>query len=58
MSDAKTTIPDETKNVGGPIPTSLYWDFKRAQAAREETVNEALINAIRLYVDLKPGKEV
>lgn len=43
---------DDSKTVGGAIPTELYWRFKQAQALRKETATQALENAILLYVEI------
>lgn len=48
---------EETKSIGGPIPKSLYWEFKRVQAERKETALQALENAIRLYLDIDKKEE-
>lgn len=43
---------EETKTVGGAIPSELYWHFKKIQAERKESATQALENAIRLYVEI------
>jgi hypothetical protein len=48
---------EETKTVGGSIPVSLYWEFKKAQAERKDSATTALEIAIRLYIDVKPTEE-
>jgi hypothetical protein len=40
-----------TKMVGGQIPIALYWEFKQAQAERQENSTKALEIALRLYID-------
>lgn len=52
MNDTATAPKDETKTVGGAIPSELYWKFKKIQAERKESATQALENAIRLYVEL------
>lgn len=49
--------PLKTKNIGGPIPEDLYWQFKQVQSSRKESATQALINAIRLYneIDTREG---
>lgn len=47
----------DTKNIGGAIPTDLYWQFKKIQADRKETATEALQNAIRLYIEIDISEE-
>ena len=51
MSDG--TKRNTSKSIGGQIPEDLYWEFKEAQVNRHETATQALVNAIRLYVDIK-----
>lgn len=45
------TPVEETKTVGGKVPVGLFWKFKETYMRRRETATEALINAIRLYID-------
>ncbi len=42
----------ETKMLGGQIDAQLYWAFKKAAAERKETMQEALTNAVLLYLDI------
>lgn len=44
----------ETKTIGGAIPVELFWEFKKAQAARHENATQALEHAIQLYLDCQP----
>jgi hypothetical protein len=50
----------ETRMVGGQVPVDLYWTFKAVAATRKETSVEALLHALRLYVDPieKEGEEI
>ena len=50
--------PPKTKNIGGPIPEELYWQFKQVQSSRKESATQALINAIRLYNEIDTMKGV
>lgn len=52
------TSKEVTKTVGGPIPSELYWRFKKTQAERKESATQALENAIRLYVEIDVTEEV
>lgn len=47
----------KTKTIGGAIPEDLYWKFKQVQTSRKENATQALINAIRLYIDVAPAEE-
>jgi hypothetical protein len=40
------------RSVGGLIPEDLFWEFKAARAKRHESGNQAMENAIRLYLEL------
>jgi len=42
---------EETKSVGGKIPEDLFWQFKAEYTGRRESATEALVHAIRLYID-------
>lgn len=46
-----STLIEETKSVGGKIPEDLFWKFKEEYTKRRETATEALVHAIRLYID-------
>ena len=45
------TPVEEMKNVGGKVPVGLFWQFKETYTRRRESATEALINALRLYID-------
>jgi len=46
--------PDETdtKMLGAKVPTDIYWKFKEAAARRGERMEEAMLNAALLYIDV------
>lgn len=45
------------KSLGALIPEDVYWDFKKVQAARKESNAQALINAVRLYIEIGNQEE-
>lgn len=45
------------KSFGGQISEDLYWEFKKAQAARHESTAQALEIAIRLYLEIVPNND-
>lgn len=49
MSD---TEKDE-KFLGASVPADLYWAFKGEASTRKESMQEAIIHAARLYIDIK-----
>ena len=59
MADTKKKISaDEAeKMLGAFVPESVFWDFKRAAAARKEKMSEAMINAAYLYISISDTKE-
>lgn len=44
---------ESVRSVGGLIPENLFWEFKAARARRHENGNQAIENAIRLYLEVK-----
>lgn len=49
-----TTQPKEkeaTKLLGAHVEESLYWQFKRVAAARQEDLKVAVEHAARMYID-------
>jgi hypothetical protein len=48
--DNKST--ESFRSVGGLIPEDLFWEFKASRANRHESGNQAMENAIRLYLEL------
>lgn len=52
LDEKQEDVKEDTRYVGCSAPIKLYWEFKSSAAARGETLGEALINAIRLYIDI------
>jgi negative regulator of replication initiation len=48
---------EDTKMLGGNVPESIYWDFKKKATERKETMAEAIYNAAMLYIELKEDKK-
>lgn len=49
-----TGIPDEdSKMLGALVPSDIYWKFKAAANGRKEQMQEAILNAALLYIDIK-----
>ncbi|MNU55812.1 hypothetical protein D3C71_448970 [compost metagenome] len=49
-----TGIPDEdAKMLGALVPSDIYWKFKAAANSRKEQMQEAILNAALLYIDIK-----
>jgi hypothetical protein len=44
-------IEEATKMLGAHVPMSLYWEFKKAAAGRNEQLKEAVVHAARMYID-------
>lgn len=61
MADNKKNSPGEKeeleKLLGANVPESLYWKFKKAAAERNEKMQDAIIHAAYLYIDVIPGRE-
>lgn len=53
MENTKKEQKEKLKTLGQGIPEALYWEFKKVAAERHETMNEAVENAIRIYVSMK-----
>lgn len=43
-----------TKMLGAHVDETLYWAFKKAAAARNEQLKDAMIHAARMYIELSP----
>lgn len=54
MADTKKKIlaVDAEKMLGAFVPEEVFWDFKKAAAARKEKMSEAMINAAYLYISI------
>ena len=59
MADTKKKISadDAEKMLGAFVPESVFWEFKKAAAARKEKMSEAMINAAYLYISIGDSKE-
>lgn len=55
QTQTAATEEEPTKMLGAHVPISVYWDFKKAAASRNEQLKDALQHAVRMYVDA--GKE-
>jgi hypothetical protein len=49
---------EDTKMLGAKVPSSIYWKFKEIAANRGERMEEAILNAALLYVDLTPSEKL
>lgn len=43
------------KMLGAKIPNELHWRFKCAAAERHESITEAIMNAVEIYISI--GKD-
>ena len=59
MSDTKKKLlaVDAEKMLGAFVPEEVFWEFKKAAAARKEKMSEAMINAAYLYISIGDNKE-
>lgn len=42
----------EGRSLGAMIPEDLYWEFKNTAARRKESMQEAIMHAAMLYIDV------
>lgn len=57
MSNAHVASKEQeeaTKMLGAHVPQSIYWEFKRVAAERQEMLQEAILHAAMLYIDAVP----
>lgn len=45
---------ETTRMLGAHVPESLYWEFKKAAASRNEHLKDAIAHAARMYIDAVP----
>jgi len=41
-----------TKMLGGLIPEDIFWKFKEIASKRKESMQDAVLNAAMLYIDV------
>jgi len=51
---ASSSEKEETKLLGAHVDVQLYWQFKKAAAARNEQLKEAIEHAAHMYIDSVP----
>ena len=49
--------PGSTKLLGAHVDLDLYWEFKRAAAANNDSIKEAIQHAAHMYIDVTNRKE-
>ena len=57
VGDSMGDTKQDGKSLGAVVPEQLYWDFKDAAAKRKESMQEAIIHAARMYVDVESDAE-
>ncbi len=53
-NDAKSTA---TKMLGGLVPEDIFWKFKEIASKRKESMQEAILNAAMLYIEIEADEE-
>lgn len=53
--DEAVNVQEETKLLGAQVPEDIYWKFKETASTRKETMQEAIINAALMYMDVQKG---
>lgn len=53
-NDAKS---EATKMLGGQVPESVFWKFKEIASKRKESMQEAILNAAMLYIEIEAEEE-
>jgi len=46
-----------TRTVAAQVEEELYWKFKKMVVARKESMQDALVHAIMLYLDMEVPDE-
>lgn len=46
-------VKEKEKFLGASVPEDLYWEFKGCASNRKESMQDAIIHAARLYVDIE-----
>lgn len=57
MDDIETVDTTKAKLLGAKVAENIYWEFKKVASARKETMQEAIIHAAMLYMDLKEASD-
>lgn len=57
MYPDKVTETKEQKLLGAKVEADLYWAFKKIASQRQENMQEAIVHAAMLYIDLKEAEE-
>lgn len=52
----KESETNTLKLLGAQVDESVYWEFKKVASKRKETMQEAIVHAALLYMDLKEGE--
>lgn len=57
MSTDKVVEAIEQKLLGAKVDADIYWAFKKIASQRKENMQEAIVHAAMLYIELKEEGE-